>query len=241
MRIATWNLDHGGSGPVRAAQEKALAEVCADVVVLTEPPPTYRSGSGVVASPAQRPSRNGNESWVAIVGAGVEPVDIEIPYKRMSAAARVTSGGQSVIVYGSVLPWRGVRAHAPDVVEDGEDFIGAFLRVLEAQKNDIAALQSRGESVVWAGDFNQSLGGANRVGSSKGRRALQECLDDLGLAAWNGDALHADQDLLTVDLICGPKDLEVAKQGRIDPVRDGVKMSDHAGYWVDLDIVHPTR
>jgi hypothetical protein len=41
--------------------------------------------------------------------------------------------------------------------------------------------------------------------------------------------------MMAVDLICGPSALTVRGAGRVSPEREGVKMSDHAGYWIDLD------
>jgi hypothetical protein len=66
------------------------------------------------------------------------------------------------------------------------------------------------------------------------RVALNKCLAELGFVAWNGEADHARENLRAIDLICGPKGQTTLAQGRIDPTRDGVRMSDHAGYWVDL-------
>lgn len=56
----------------------------------------------------------------------------------------------------------------------------------------------------------------------------------LGLVAWNGVAAHATPGMHAIDLICGPREITVREQGRLDPVRDGIRMSDHAGYWVDF-------
>ncbi len=234
MRIATWNLERGGrTRAAREAQEATLRELEADVAVLTEPPPTFVAGPGVVTSPALRPGPNGPEAWVAIVGATVEPAPLDAPYERLGVAARVTPGG-SLVVYGGVLPWLSIRSHAPELVMEGETFPDAFARVLAAQRNDLLALRSLGASVVWAGDFNQSLRGPNWGGSTAGRDGLRSSLAELGMVAWNADASHAREGMCAIDLICGPADLMVLAQGRIDPVREDVRMSDHAGYWVDL-------
>jgi len=64
---------------------------------------------------------------------------------------------------------------------------------------------------------------------------LIQALDQLGMVAWNGDAEHAILGLRAVDLICGPCDIEAVNVTRIAPVRDGVTMTDHAGYCVELD------
>jgi endonuclease/exonuclease/phosphatase family metal-dependent hydrolase len=169
MKIATWNLDHGGkTRAARAAQEETLRALGADLVILTEPPTSYKAGPGVVVSPALRPAEPGPESWVAIVGPTVEPVALDLPYDRMAAAARATVGGQSLVVYGAGLPWRGIRGAAPDLLRDGETFASVFTRVLAEQVADIRMLLDDGERVVWAGDFNQSISGPNNGGSLSG-------------------------------------------------------------------------
>lgn len=144
MRIATWNLERGGrSRAARRAQEETLRALGADVVVLTEPPATYTRRPGIVTSPAFRPGIGGPESWVAVLGAAVEAVPVDVPYERLAVAARITVGGRSVIVYGAVLPWLSVRSHAPELVREGEEFSDVFERVLEARARLAASRTSR--------------------------------------------------------------------------------------------------
>lgn len=152
----------------------------------------------------------------------------------MAVAARVRANGAQIIVYGTVLPWTAVKRHAPDLVEAGEDSFGAFKRVLQAQVNDIVTLRKLGDPVVWVGDFNQSVEGANFGGSSKRRDLLNQTLKSLNMVAWNGHAAHAQPDMCAIDLICGPDQQTVTASGRIEPTVNGVTMSDHAGYWVDI-------
>lgn len=236
MKLATWNLERGGkTRAARSAQEEVLRELAADVIVLTEPPASYRSAAGVVMSPLRRAGPGGEEAWVAIVGRSVEPVALDVPYERTAVAARASIDGASVIVYGAVLPWLAITNHAPELVRDGEDSFAAFKRVLAEQASDIVALRRRyGEPVVWAGDFNQSVSGRNAGGSNERRALLIETLASLGMTAWNGEAAHAQSGLCSVDLICGPAACPLTAQGRIDPARDGVTLSDHAGYWVEI-------
>ena len=235
MRIATWNLERGGrTTAAGTAQRETLQELGADVVVLTEPPDSFERGPGVVTSPAHPLGTRGPGAWVAIVGPHVEPVPVELPYERLAAAARVGIAGRNVIFYGTVLPWLAVRSHAPELVRPGEAFVDVFKRALEEQQSDLLNLQRGGALVVWAGDFNQSVDGPNHGGSREGREALNRCLADLGFAAWNGRARHAHEGLFAIDLICGNKDQAILEQGRIDPIRGGVRMSHHAGYWVDI-------
>lgn len=233
MRLATWNLERGGrTRAARAAQQRVLASnaMGADVLVLTEPPASVMAGPGTVISP---PGRHG--SWVVIQGRHVQPVELPIPYDRMAVAARVgTTNGAQIIVYGTVLPWTAVTRHAPDLVRSGEDSLAAFKRVLEEQANDILALKQLGDPVVWVGDFNQSVQGANFGGSTQRRDLLTCTLKFLNMVAWNANAAHAKPGMYAIDLICGPQQQTVTASDRIDPSMDGVTMSDHAGYWVDI-------
>jgi hypothetical protein len=59
VRIATWNLERGGrSIAARHAQERVLRDLAADLLVLTEPGPSFAAEPGVVTSP---PERKGSE------------------------------------------------------------------------------------------------------------------------------------------------------------------------------------
>jgi endonuclease/exonuclease/phosphatase family metal-dependent hydrolase len=237
VRIATWNLERGGRTRAAApAQRHVLAELAADVVALTEPPPQLTATAGVIASPARGVGSAGEESWAAIAGsAELEPIDLAIPYERMAVAARASAGMQRAVIYCAVLPWLSVTNHAPYLVRPGETSKAVFERVLREQVEDIKMLRQRfDEPVLWAGDFNQSLEGPLAGCSRAGRLLLQGALDSLGYAAWNASAPHARHGVCAVDLLCGPRDHVLHATGRIDPRSDGVVMSDHAGYWVDL-------
>lgn len=236
MKLATWNIERGGrSQAVRAAQEIVIRELAADVIVLTEPPASYKSTAGVVTSPLLRTGPNGSEAWVAIVGHSVEPIAFDVPYERTAVAAQVSVSGVTVIVYGTVLPWLAVTSHAPKLVRDGESSFAVFKRVLAEQANDVIELRRLYDMpVLWVGDFNQSVSGKNFGGSNERRNLLNKTLESLGMIAWNCEAAHAMSGLYAVDLICGPKDCDVTEQGRIDPMQGKLTMSDHAGYWIEL-------
>jgi len=241
VRIATWNLERGGRTlAARSAQSGAIQRLAADVFVLTELPEGFKTERRMMASPARRSGGRGDESWVAIVGDDVQELDLELPFERLAVAARVNHGRQKVIVYGAVLPWLAVTSHAPYLVQPGETSFEVFQRVLREQAADIALLQrSYGEPIIWAGDFNQSLVGALNGGAAVRRELLKKTLAELGFGAWNGEASHAQAGLKAVDLICGNAATIVRGQGRIDNVCDGVVISDHAGYWVDVDVTDP--
>ena len=235
MKLATWNLERGGPTQTAAlAQAETLRGLDADVVVLTEPPSSYRTGRGVVASTPLRSGARGAESWVAIVGRSVEPVAFEAPFERLAVAASVTIEGSPLVVYGGVLPWLAIGAHEPELVREGEDAFAVFERVLAEQAADVMELRSRYGDVVWAGDFNETLEGPSWGGSARRRALLQKTLSALGYTAWNANAQHAKPGMCAIDLLCGNAKWELVAQGRIDPSRGNVVMSDHAGYWVEL-------
>lgn len=237
VRVATWNLERGGrTRAARVAQAVEIRNLAADVLVLSEPGPSFEEGPGVVASPRQRKNGKTSESWIAIVGDAIEPASFEIPFERMAVAATARVNGVALLIYGSVLPWAAFRTHAPELGRDGESSHQAFLRLLQDQAADIEALRRchPNHIVIWAGDFNQHVSGPNHGGSLAKREALVEALDNLALVAWNGAAAHANSGLCAIDLICGPRELDVREQGRIDPFRGGIRMTDHAGYWVEV-------
>lgn len=111
-----------------------------------------------------------------------------------------------------------------------------FERFLMSQANDVRTLQENHPEamIVWAGDFNQSLDGPNTGGNNRGRALLSETLEDLGLKAWNRRCDHALGGLCAIDLICGPREHPVNEIVRIDPAPNGRRLSDHAGYVVDI-------
>jgi hypothetical protein len=234
IKLATWNLAHGRTTAARRLQEDVLHEIAADVAVLTEPARSYVNGPGVVVS---APGPNGGLPWIAIIARTIELVDVQLPYERLGLVTKAGTGASAFIVYGTVLPWASVKSHAPTVARTHEDSLGVFRRVLDEQVNDIHELRRRFElPVVWIGDFNCSLVGSARAGSHERRRLLLDALGELELTAWNVEAGHAIEGLSTIDLICGPKEWRLRATGRIDPVRGSVTMSDHAGYWVEVEV-----
>jgi len=237
MRILTWNLDHGRHDPaVIEKQQRLLASHPNDACVLTEVPMSMSNeDAGRVLSPVERPGKLGPEAWVRIDADGVEPCAIELPLKRMAAAARATVGGEPFLVYGSVLPWRSANTQADYLEGVGMSPDDLFARVLGEQIRDIRALRAEhpADTFIWAGDFNQPLSGTNAGFSNPQRQILQSALDDLGLIAWNEHLDHANGESHAIDLICGPKD-RAAHAERIDPVVDGFALSDHAGYLVQI-------
>lgn len=201
MRVATWNLERGGSQRARLAQQETLSELGAAVAVLTEPPASYVAGAGVVTSPPRRSGRNGNESWVAIVGDGVEPSPLEVPFEHLAVVAQVTSA----------------RSAGRSESRPRQTPARTRARRVGRRLQPIGRTCKRG-----------------RVGEGAGcpqplsRRSRVQCLECGSRSRASAASCHRP------DL--RPKAMPITEQGRIDPVRDGVTMTDHAGYWVDLAV-----
>ena len=238
MRVATWNLERA-CGAKAERQRRVLDEIAPDIAVLTEVTADSWTGHGdVVTSPACRPSRVGGEAWVAVVGKGATPIEPLPPYESLGVAARFDVSGESIIVYGTVLPWRAAPRQALDLVQAGETADDMFQRVLREQVRQIETLQqaSPGALVLWIGDFNQTLEGPNYGGSRAARRSLHDALGSLDMTAYNSSSQHARPGMCAIDLICGPASRLGSDRpvGSINPIDEGRRLSDHAGYYVDL-------
>lgn len=239
MRIVTWNLERGFHGRARVIEQQhgRLADCNADIVVLTEvPTPMSTVREGVALSPVRREGKLGMEAWVSIAADRCRPLGPEQPFERMAAAAQTVVEDEQFLVYGSVLPWLNAIHQAPYLTRQDESPLGLFGRVLRDQVNDMASMRSRlpDHTLIWAGDFNQTLSGPNYGGSVKGRQLLAEALTELDLVAWNQDCAHAKPTMHAVDLICGPAGRRPRRVERIEPTVDGKVLSDHAGYLVEV-------
>ncbi len=209
-----------------------------DVFVLTEV--NALAGlepGGVRSTPVHE---RANTSWVAVVGKGVGQMGDPRFTTFSCVVGRVTTGEEEVIIVGSVLPWKTAALQAPELLQNDQTYIDMFERTLDEHGALVQGLQleHRDALVVWAGDFNQSLSGSNVGASNAARKLLREKLDKLGLVAWNEHTAHANHQIKAIDLICGPVSRSVRSIERIDPIRDGIKMSDHAGYVVEIVSAH---
>lgn len=238
MRILVWNLERGRTkSRVVQLQQEVIAAAGADIAVLTELPAALSvPDSGRVVSPVERMGRGGPEAWVGIVARGVQAVDPATPYERMSLVALAEVDGEQVVVYGSVVPWMHAIDQAPYLARDGESSDDLFDRVLAEQVADVARLHTAfpDHTVVWAGDFNQPISGSNSGFSDRRRARLVEALGTLGLHAWNHESPHAKPGAHAIDLVCGTRVRPMLSVEVVEPVIDGEKLSDHAGYVVTI-------
>lgn len=238
MKLLNWNLERGGTAvSVRDAQQHLIDKLGVDIAVLTEVPAAIsQPGAGRVLSPIHRAGTRAGECWVGIFGGSVQPAGQDLPLERMAAAAVAEIDDEQFLIYGSVLPWMAAINQAPNLARHGESGADLFARVLRDQTNDIARLRAQhpDHTLIWAGDFNQPLVGPNRGFSGANRELLCAALVELNLTAWNQNLAHARPGYFAIDLICGPTDRTVRGVSRVDPAVDGLTLSDHAGYLLDL-------
>jgi hypothetical protein len=240
MRIATWNIERRGRGPAcDEYYDKALRDLDADVVVITEPGPhfTHRHPEAVI-SPSGRPDTGDDESWVAVLGSDLHPLHVDtIPYRRLAVAASMDASGQQIAIYGSVLPWNAARSQARDVYgEQPRDFNDVFDLAIKEQVQDVERLQGEfgNARVFWAGDFNHPLEGPPRGFSGHARARIDEALQTLGMIALNRTSAHAKSGAFAIDLICGPSSLDYGTPGDRYPFAEGRPLSDHRAYVIDV-------
>jgi hypothetical protein len=237
MRIGTWNLERHGDSDLIRRQRALIDSKCADVFVLTE---VHRSfdcrGWTVDRSITSTHSDHAGDSWVAVVSQDLGLSERTLPPRSCSVAGQYEIGGELLIVYGTVLPWLRAPDQAPDLALPNEPYVDMFARTVREQAGDLRTMKQPHSKaiIVWAGDFNQTLSGSNSGGSNISRTLLKDTLADLGLVAWNEHLAHAIPGLKTIDLICGPTNRPVKAIERFDPVFDGHKLSDHAGYLVEI-------
>jgi endonuclease/exonuclease/phosphatase family metal-dependent hydrolase len=236
VRFATWNIERLASRPKRERVLSCMAEIGADVWVLTESDdsllPTGMQSLHCSNSDEERPAE---ERWVSIASRyPLEPLALTGDPIR-SAAARVHPGdGDPFLVFGSVLPWtsdawRGMRG------SDG------FAKALETQRGDLRGLRAQEprSDFIWAGDFNQHLVDSGRYWSKRNKELIGLTLRELGLSPLTADpdpVTAVARDRYSVDHIC------VALEGRWDrsslrvwptsPAPDR-RLSDHYGVAVD--------
>ena len=240
MRIATWNMERRARG--RAFEEhydKAIRDLDADVTVITEPGPYFRHRyPEAVMSPNERVGKGGEESWIAILGSGLQPLHMErFPYRRLAAAASKDVSDRQIAVYGSVLPWNAGRSQAPDVYgTQPRKFKDVFDLALQEQVQDIETLQREfgRHSVFWVGDFNHPLEGPLRGFSGHARKRIDEALQTLGMTALNRTSGHAKSGVCAIDLICGPLKLDYGTPEEPYPTAMGKPLSDHRAYALDV-------
>jgi hypothetical protein len=188
VKIGTWNLEGvRPNGRERTSYIRdRLAEVSADVWILTETHPDFAPGDAyqMLAKSSVGAYRT-DGCWVAIwARSGIAGLAHAMSAEEDRAAGVLVerSGAAPLWIFGTVLPWRSDTRHA--------DLRGAaaFESALLAQSREWTAARSsqpQAELCV-AGDFNQEVGTSGLVGSRRGGEALDALLITHGLTCVTG-------------------------------------------------------
>jgi endonuclease/exonuclease/phosphatase family metal-dependent hydrolase len=243
MRIATWNVERVKPGARKAAaQTRRMADVDADIWVLTETHLNHRPSDDhahAALSPPYPARRPPHERWAAIwsrwpLTALSEPV----PHPRGTVAAMVYGPAGPFIVYATVIPW----AHDPQH-DDGRPARAweAHLAAIERQGAEWALLRSAHPDVplIVAGDFNQHRDGRGRYGTRATRSRLDAALGAAGLVCLTEfDAVASGKlkQQRLIDHICvAPPPAVTPRVSCWEHIDDsGQRLSDHPVVAVDL-------
>lgn len=213
MRIGTWNL----AGRWSAAHRELLTAQDCDVWLLTEVHddldiPGFRAHltEGRVV---------GRRRWAGVLSRS--------PLTPMSDphAASASAVVDGVTFCSSILPWRscgpvpwGEGTHAERTVRALRSLVGVLPR----------------GGLVWGGDWNHSLFGAEWAGSKAGRSHIEGALDELGLQVPTRDLPHRINGVGTLDHIAVPRDATVADARRVSGIGPDGALSDHDAYVIAI-------
>ena len=219
-----------------------MRAINADIWVLTEtreciiPGPEY----GSVATSGSDRKQSSGEQWTMIWSRlpvlSQEPTSDPI---RTVCVRLATKSSGPILVYGTVLPWRG------DVRWSPLRGAAAFVHALEAQQEDWRHLRQKypDDLLCIAGDFNQELGLKSYAGSVLGKASLRQTLENVSVTCLTGDeadpvAQQTDNVRCNIDHICLDSrcDSSSVRRGVWPSDASNLKgLSDHFGVWVDVD------
>lgn len=177
MRIATWNVEYARPQRLDALRQ-VLADNPADIWVLTEThdelnPP----GCPHPAHSEPRPQESNNirpgSRWVSIWSRYPKLEKVSLPRTdrvRTVCALFDIGDGRTVLVYGTVLPWKG---------DAGKFDWTEHHRIIPEQCTEWQELRKRhrDSEFIVAGDFNTDMGTGGHYGTKQGIAALHAGLE----------------------------------------------------------------
>ena len=240
VKLANWNVAKPVSRARRDVMLNHLAQVAADLLVLTETHDGFKPGhKNVCSSAAGRDGKDLEQHRWASIWSNDELELLETKDKERTVAARVIPNkSEPYIVFATVLPWMGStwRKH---ISKGGV----AFRESLLVQKADWLNLRKKypAEELFVIGDFNQALVDSQYYGSKKNRRELESALQDTGLIALTSgknDPIARDSSpCACIDHICmlRKSKWELSKTERWPNIEKPMRsLSDHFGVAVTL-------
>lgn len=237
LRIGTWNVQYAAGAARNVLRRGRLDATPADIWVLTETHDDLDlSDTHGAVSTLQRPTGRAGGRWTTIWCRWpvVQQIEVEDPVRTVAAIFEAPAG--PVAVYGTVLPWHSDKGPSGDARNWTEQD-----RVLPQQIAEWAAIRASFPTVpfVVAGDLNMSLGGRHYYGTRRGRAALREGMERVGLACateWervpDGLLDHSPIDHVLVPEGWLARSSVVAAWRGTD--EQGRKLSDHSGLLVEV-------
>lgn len=241
VRVATWNLERVSPRSWRKlpAQRAVMEEVDADLWVLTETRTGVAPGEGFHAlhcPPRDSGYHAEDERMVSIWSRWpIKPTSVA-PRARGAVSGLIHTPAGQLAVFGSVIPY--ANAKGPDGTSRmWEEHYAEIERLAE----EWMALSASTPLVV-AGDLNQDRDGSGRYGTKKGRTILTDafaaaglmCLTEADMVAAGQLARHHLIDHIAVSETLGHRAGPVECWEPLNG--DGVRMSDHPGVAVSLQI-----
>lgn len=212
MRIATWNLE----GKWAARHHWLIRSLQADVLLLTEVPDQVEiPGLNIHFTEGEmQPGRR----WAAVAsGAPLQA----LPDPHGATALAEIDG---LRVASSILPWR----------NSGGDPPWAGERQASRTATAVADIE-KSAPIVWGGDWNHELAGRLHAGCRDGRTSILGALDRLGLSAPTAASPHRSVGAHSINHVAVPAFWAVASVERASAIVDGVELSDHDAYIVEIE------
>jgi len=246
IRIATWNLERCPSGrkALAEAQQRRIAEVDADVWVLTETFTDRTPGAEFTGVHCpQHPGRRSDptERYTGIWSRWpIQSMTDPAAHRRGTVAAFVETPIGAIVVYGTVIAYGNERQH-----DDGApaEMWEVHLTEIERQAAEWRRIRTLypNTPLIVAGDFNQARSGRKgSYGTTRTRQALTDALNNTGLTCHSEGDFVADGTLKRshVERICTSGALTPAGHLRVWDRSDetGRHLSDHPTLALDLTI-----
>lgn len=215
MRIGTWNLD----GRWGHEHRSFLDQQDCDVWLLTEVRVDVQlEGYRRVVTDARMSQ---GRHWSAILSrGGLEMSDSPHPTTAAAVVGDTT-------YWSSVLPWRTCGKREPWNGSTHADKMADVLAKLEGARPS--------GPLVWGGDWNQALTGADYAGSANGRRHLLASIARLELRVPTAGLPHRIADHASIDHIAIPQGAEAAHVQHIRAEFEDKPLSDHDAYLLNIN------
>ncbi len=243
VRIATWNVERvkPRGWKIAPAQRRRMAEVDADIWILTETHVDHGPGDGYssIHTPPIPDRRPADERWVAIWSRyPIAPIVETRPRARGTLATLIETPIGELVVYGCVIAW----ANEPTLADGTKAGMWqAHTETIEQIDNDLAQIRDRLPRIpiVLAGDFNQDRDGSGWYGTHSVRQQLTTVLDRHDLACPTALDVVASGLLRShhlVDHICITSALANRAEVRCWENTDatGTRLSDHPTVALDI-------